>query len=57
MLEANREKLPGSTEPGLRASGEQPDTRLGRAGTGIPRSSDLGGGLIVGNGLLSDVPG
>lgn len=52
MLEADRQKLPGSTEPG-----EQPDTRMGRAGTGIPRSPDLGRDLIVGNGLFPDVLG
>lgn len=57
MLEADRQKLPGNTEPGLQASGEQPDTRLGRAGTGSPRSPDLGRGLIIGNGLFPDVPG
>lgn len=57
MLEADRQRLPGNTEPGLQASGEQPDTRLGRAGTGSPRSPDLGRGLIIGNGLFPDVPG
>lgn len=57
MLEADRQKLPGNTEPGLRASGEWADTRLGRAGTGILRSPNLGRRLIVENVLFPDVLG
>lgn len=57
MLEADRQKLPGSTEPGLWASGERPDTRLGRTGIGMLRSPNLGRRLIIGNGLFPDVLG